>query len=325
MLTVHCTAREIADAAWSRRCDGCRTAASAVYCRADLSYLCAACDGRVHGGGAAAGHERVLICEACERSPAAFVCKADSASLCAACDADVHSANPLARRHHRVPISPIPAGGGAASPSRLIIGRPGEGHDDGFLTVDGENSSCSGGDDDETAASWLLFGAGADDDKAVFGSEVDDYFDLDDYTDGNPFSCEYTKQDQYSSDSVVPIQFQSGNDWHQLASMVPESAMAESSMISHTRASKGTIDLFSGPPVQAPAQLSTMDREARVLRYREKKKNRKFEKTIRYASRKAYAESRPRIKGRFAKRTEVDRPFSKSMNAYGVVPSFEMC
>lgn len=53
-----------------------------------------------------------------------------------------------------------------------------------------------------------------------------------------------------------------------------------------------------------PNPVSGMDREARVLRYREKRKNRKFEKTIRYASRKAYAETRPRIKGRFAKRSE---------------------
>ncbi|KAK3234181.1 hypothetical protein CYMTET_55555 [Cymbomonas tetramitiformis] len=43
-------------------------------------------------------------------------------------------------------------------------------------------------------------------------------------------------------------------------------------------------------------------REARLLRYKEKRKNRKFEKTIRYAARAAYAESRPRVKGRFAKR-----------------------
>lgn len=49
------------------------------------------------------------------------------------------------------------------------------------------------------------------------------------------------------------------------------------------------------------------DHLARLLhtRYREKRKRRKFEKTIRYASRKAYAEVRPRIKGRFAKREEV--------------------
>lgn len=63
--------------------------------------------------------------------------------------------------------------------------------------------------------------------------------------------------------------------------------------------------------------ILAMDREARVLRYREKRKNRKFEKTIRYASRKAYAETRPRIKGRFAKRTDLDRD-----PGYGVVPSF---
>ncbi|PNH09754.1 Zinc finger protein CONSTANS-LIKE 5 [Tetrabaena socialis] len=49
-----------------------------------------------------------------------------------------------------------------------------------------------------------------------------------------------------------------------------------------------------------------LTREQRVARYREKRKNRKFEKTIRYASRKAYAEIRPRIKGRFAKKEEIE-------------------
>lgn len=77
-----------------------------------------------------------------------------------------------------------------------------------------------------------------------------------------------------------------------------------------------------------------MDREARVMRYREKRKNRKFEKTIRYASRKAYAETRPRIKGRFAKRSEntedTSRWFTSSQtttnfmdnSGFCVVPSF---
>lgn len=110
--------------------------------------------------------------------------------------------------------------------------------------------------------------------------------------------------------------------------VVPESIMSEVS-ISHPRPSKGTIDLFSSAPLQMPQQLTPMDREARVLRYREKKKTRKFEKTIRYASRKAYAETRPRIKGRFAKRTdvevEVDQMLSTTLireTGYGVVPSF---
>ncbi|CAN6283940.1 unnamed protein product [Urochloa humidicola] len=44
-----------------------------------------------------------------------------------------------------------------------------------------------------------------------------------------------------------------------------------------------------------------VDREAKVMRYKEKRKRRRYEKQIRYASRKAYAEMRPRVKGRFAK------------------------
>lgn len=72
-------------------------------------------------------------------------------------------------------------------------------------------------------------------------------------------------------------------------------------------------------------QMEPMAREARVLRYKEKRKNRKFEKTIRYASRKAYAESRPRIKGRFAKRTDPDKDQMYPMvpdTGFGVVPAF---
>jgi len=99
----------------------------------------------------------------------------------------------------------------------------------------------------------------------------------------------------------------------------------------------GVVD---GGSAAQPLQLSRIDREARVMRYREKRKNRKFEKTIRYASRKAYAETRPRIKGRFARRTKADtnadvkqiyvdsgvndavRGFFIEDDMYGVVPSF---
>lgn len=44
-------------------------------------------------------------------------------------------------------------------------------------------------------------------------------------------------------------------------------------------------------------------REARVLRYREKRQSRLFYKKIRYHVRKLNAENRPRMKGRFVKRT----------------------
>lgn len=83
-----------------------------------------------------------------------------------------------------------------------------------------------------------------------------------------------------------------------------------------------TVAAVAGENETVAVALSGADREARVLRYKEKRKNRRFEKTIRYASRKAYAEIRPRIKGRFAKRSDVDvlaeeDPFT----GYGVVPT----
>ncbi|GAX77613.1 hypothetical protein CEUSTIGMA_g5057.t1 [Chlamydomonas eustigma] len=59
------------------------------------------------------------------------------------------------------------------------------------------------------------------------------------------------------------------------------------------------------PVLKVSRQQAAINRAERVALFREKKKNRKFEKTIRYASRKAYAEVRPRIKGRFAKPGEL--------------------
>ncbi|KAJ0042443.1 hypothetical protein Pint_18881 [Pistacia integerrima] len=365
---------------WARVCDTCRAAACTVYCKADMAYLCAGCDARVHAANRVASrHERVFVCEACEQAPAAFLCKADAASLCTACDADIHSANPLARRHQRVPILAIsgstygPRANGPTEQERLF----GQGGDE-----DEDDD-----DDEEEAASWLLLNNPAiarnggnnnnnnnNNNGFLFVGEVDEYLDLVDYNGETQYVDQYNnnnqqqQQQQYSfaqkgyvGDSVVPhVQcevkdqqqhhnndFQLGLDYesskatysyngsisHSVSisstdlGVVPESTSDIS--ISHSRPPKRTIDLFSGPPIQMPPQLTPMDREARVLRYREKKKSRKFEKTIRYASRKAYAETRPRIKGRFAKRTdvevEVDQVFSTTLlteTGYGIVPSF---
>ncbi|KAL6507287.1 hypothetical protein OROGR_023482 [Orobanche gracilis] len=49
-------------------------------------------------------------------------------------------------------------------------------------------------------------------------------------------------------------------------------------------------------------ELKMGQREASVLRYKEKRRNRLFSKKIRYQVRKLNAEKRPRLKGRFVKR-----------------------
>jgi len=62
------------------------------------------------------------MCEVCELAPAAVTCKADAAVLCAACDADIHDANPLARRHARVPVAPIGSEAAAAAVEAMLFG-----------------------------------------------------------------------------------------------------------------------------------------------------------------------------------------------------------
>ncbi|XAR68237.1 hypothetical protein NMG60_11003303 [Bertholletia excelsa] len=62
--------------------------------------------------------------------------------------------------------------------------------------------------------------------------------------------------------------------------------------------------LMGEPPwgSQCPeSSIPSTSRSSAVMRYKEKKKTRKFEKKVRYASRKARADARKRVKGRFVK------------------------
>ncbi|WOK98992.1 transcription factor GHD7-like [Canna indica] len=77
------------------------------------------------------------------------------------------------------------------------------------------------------------------------------------------------------------------------------------SLLGSTEASSGNHNYKEGAAV-AMTEASMEEREAKIKRYKEKRKKRRYEKQIRYASRKAYAEMRPRIKGRFAKAPEND-------------------
>ncbi|XP_010938521.1 uncharacterized protein [Elaeis guineensis] len=54
------------------------------------------------------------------------------------------------------------------------------------------------------------------------------------------------------------------------------------------------------------SELEVGNREARVMRYKEKRRSRLFSKRIRYEVRKLNAEKRPRSKGRFVRRKDVE-------------------
>ncbi|CAA7398226.1 unnamed protein product [Spirodela intermedia] len=283
----------------ARECDSCNGATAVLFCRADSAFLCAACDGVVHGANRfASRHERVRICEVCEQAPAAVFCKADAAMLCAACDADVHSANPLARRHHRQPVvpfrdSPPPPGvklaGGESPPAPAPA-----------------PETCK--DEEAEVLSWLI----PEESHKVpmdipdLKEEMDFFFFSDvDYT-----SC--------MEDSVVPVQPAAvAGDPHAFAAFLDQdlggsasislSPSMSSSEVGTVPEASATAEVTNPYGAATAAALGTA-REARLMRYREKRSNRRFEKTIRYASRKAYAETRPRVKGRFAKRAAAEEP-----------------
>nr|KYP58598.1 Zinc finger protein CONSTANS-LIKE 3 [Cajanus cajan] len=54
-------------------------------------------------------------------------------------------------------------------------------------------------------------------------------------------------------------------------------------------------------------RYSPEEKKVRIERYRSKRNQRNFNKKIKYACRKTLADSRPRIRGRFARNDEIDK------------------
>nr|WBW02120.1 constans [Fragaria x ananassa subsp. ananassa] len=323
-------------------CEACERAPAAFLCKADAASLCTACDADIHSANPLARrHQRVPILPI------------------SGCQIMVGS----------TPADTTEDGFLSQEGDEEVMDEEDEDEAASWLLlnpVKNSNNHNSNNDNPNNNNNGFLFGVEVDEylDLVEYNSSDQNQFSgttatNDQHNYGVPHKI------SYGGDSVVPVQYGEGkvtqmqmqqkHNFHQLGmeyesskaaygydgsishtvsvssmdvGVVPDSTMSEMS-VCHPRTPKGTIDLFNGPTIQMPTQLSPMDREARVLRYREKKKTRKFEKTIRYASRKAYAETRPRIKGRFAKRTdievEVDQMFSTSLmgeTGYGIVPSY---
>ncbi|KAF5776568.1 putative transcription factor C2C2-CO-like family [Helianthus annuus] len=365
-------------------CESCKTAVALLFCRKDTVFLCLACDVKLHSH---TRHERVWMCEVCEQAPASVTCKADAAALCVTCDRDIHSANPLSRRHDRVPVVPFYDCAEfvkSSVPCTFLEPSTGTGTDDlqSSLTNDDVNWGIP--------AETINFDVKYPDTSPEEMKSIDLLFPEPDHlldfdfpvpTDVKGLQNHFNNS---VNDSVVPFQLsppgskflppeivENRNKCYEIdftrsninsynkngyvsqslnhsvssssieAGIVPDGKSV--SEISHPFVLQmndgGEMNGIATTGAQQPTQLSGIDREARVMRYREKRKNRKFEKTIRYASRKAYAETRPRIKGRFAKRTDsaesdVDRWLFTAASGitsksgygveveYGVVPSY---
>lgn len=292
------------------------------------------------------------MCVVCEQTPAVLYCQQDAAHLCAACDHQVHSANQLASRHQRVPLSQ-PTGGNGMRPSNASDVKvpldeadlPFE--DDGLFAVPDVDLPSAAQDESSP------FNA-----KAILGKEYlnDDFYlnDMDPlWLDRLDVGLDRLPSDILDSlvpEAPPPNAASAPAPAPQAAPPAPAAPPAEAMA---PRAQVGPVNFMPGPHMVAfapqptfappvalkaehtvaavdidnyvPRTLLPMDpavrmqllasRQEKLDRFREKKRNRHFKKTIRYASRKAYAEVRPRIKGRFARKDEV-----AAMRAAGVLP-----
>ncbi|KAG8367690.1 hypothetical protein BUALT_Bualt16G0099300 [Buddleja alternifolia] len=324
----------------AKPCDYCKSAAALLFCRSDSAFMCMACDAKVHN----AADERVWMCDVCEQAPAAVTCKADAAALCVTCDLHIHSANPLARRHERASVVPFYDTAESVvlktTATADVLVPPASDYDRKLANCVANNSY-------NISDPWISkLPAELKSMESLF-SDSDQFVDFDTYqipwqpysdsvvpvqtttapppqlkhehSPENRFEIDFTRSNVNSYNNSYTTQSLS----HSVSSssmdvgVVPDGSATISDIsypFSRTL-NNSSIDLIGN---QGNSQVIAMDRKARVLRYKEKRKNRRFEKTIRYASRKAYAENRPRIKGRFAKRTDSESDLAGIFSSGGV-------
>lgn len=309
----------------TKLCDSCKSTKATLFCRSDSAFLCITCDSNIHAANKLASrHHRVTLCEVCEQAPAHVTCKADAAALCVSCDHDIHSANPLASRHERIPLNTFH-----------------HNSQQQFFSESDPDADVS--TEEAEAASWLLQTPsnpkGPDLNSSHYSFTEINATDLN-FVSVDAKTDSPEEHSPGTADGVVPVQSHSKTVTEHYSDINNDFSTSKPFTYNYNHSvSSPSLEVgvvpdgnvmseisYCGYGSTPAVQITAADREARVMRYREKRKNRRFEKTIRYASRKAYAETRPRIKGRFAKRSDLNMNVNliaedECYDGYGVVPS----
>lgn len=147
--------------------------------------------------------------------------------------------------------------------------------------------------------------------QTVLGNAVPDVTDCDavDGTDETPDVQEESTGDDYDYEESEE-QYEDPND---------DDFYVAPRRVHGVRRSKRSLPVATvGAVLSEEPELT---REERVARYRAKRARRSFQKTIRYESRKAYAEIRPRIKGRFVSHEEYAEYKAQQEQQEAVVPA----
>ncbi|WVZ10789.1 hypothetical protein V8G54_015319 [Vigna mungo] len=348
--------------------------------------------------GKTVGAKTARACDSCIRNRASWYCAADDAFLCQACDSSVHSANPLARRHHRVRLKIISrinssndlssgmsnirvpswhkgftkkprtprhrrhTNRGVKSPFNVVpevcpqdtISNSHEESTDMLLyRVPATPSSEQGVSMTDERKVYLLgsesaieiaeFSAdvesllgkglesefvGMEELGLVGAKEVEEHASWESCVDNENVSLTYEeakekvvlldKNQQVLKKKILLLQL----DYEAVISAwtsqkspwttADKPDLGTQQFCSHSMVTCGVE--FYHPPGEwgelsgCHSTMADDGREARVLRYREKRRKRLFSKKVRYEVRKMNAEKRPRMKGRFVKRSCIQTP-----------------
>ncbi|KAK1259594.1 Zinc finger protein CONSTANS-LIKE 14 [Acorus gramineus] len=245
-------------------------------------------------------------CDFCSNSNAVLYCRADSARLCLPCDRHVHSANTLSLKHVRSRI----CDNCRSSPASVACATDGlvlchecdfDSHGTcGSSAVDHRRSTLEGFSGTpsplEIASAW-----GFDLSEKVHG-DLQFLSQIWDFKLGRLRDCEETKG--YGvNDAGFAIK--SYNELIKEACFVGVESLDVVYDVNGPSVPEevGSSDVSAVTKIDS--ELLAQNRGNAMLRYKEKRKTRRYEKHVRYESRKARADTRMRVKGRFVKANNV--------------------
>ncbi|KAL0398916.1 UNVERIFIED_CONTAM: Zinc finger protein CONSTANS-LIKE 10 [Sesamum radiatum] len=282
-----------------------------VYCRSDAACLCLSCDRNIHSANALSKrHLRTLVCEQCHHQPAVVRCMEENVSRCQNCNWSAHAAPSSAMEHKRETINCYSGCPSAAEFSTIWP----------FFSVD--LSSCNLEADsmsheeeyERRAQSQLLSIDYSTEDAAMdtIASELEQFNGSESF---NPLnhkessSKSETMQQACSKQVSADDSITSCKSDTNICFTEPAQSTLSLSFLAldhedHLDCEGFSMATIEEHPCNIPYpgnQFSSAFRDGAVLRYKEKRKSRKFNKKIRYASRKARADVRKRVKGRFVK------------------------
>ncbi|ESQ39436.1 hypothetical protein EUTSA_v10001548mg [Eutrema salsugineum] len=314
-----------------RVCDYCDSSVALVYCKADSAKLCLACDKHVHVTNQLfSKHFRSLLCDSCDDSPSSVFCDSERSLLCQNCDWQHHHSSSSPPHSLRRPVEGF-SGCPSVSDFLALVGLH-DLTDKSLLLWDTppEEEETVALHDLTTASSHHNFRAmdvpplpknrhatcGRHRDEMIrqlrelsrsepnclkYETPLDAGFQF--LNDDDLFStCDEAsglkwfedQQDEQFPYSSLHNKFPSESDDYvsRRGCPPPESSSVMVVPVSTSSASRSALPCH---------EINSLERNSALSRYKAKKKSRRYEKHIRYESRKVRAESRTRVRGRFAK------------------------